>query len=594
MDLQQRGDHMSTEAAPDPWATLDEILGVEAATPVDLGIGPIAFYGRCSTEDNQDPETSLGWQLSNARKFVEPLGATVDVEFFDIGQSRSVPWERREEAARLLAQLKRPDRGWSAVVVGEGTRCWFGNQFSLIAPKFAAYGVDLWVPELGGKFDARNPSHKMLMIVLGGVSESERQHVQARVRAAMDAQVVNEGRHQGGRAPYGYVVVDAGPHPNPRKAAEGYRLRVLAVEDVSAEVVQRIFAEYLDGLGDRAIANGLNRDGVPCPSARRPDQNRHRLADGWQGSTVRSILDNPRYTGYAIFGRWAQHEILLDPDDVAAGHVVRFRRANPDRVVRSRQRAHPAIVSVEDFTQTQLLRRSKASGGLATARKADRGGRVTARDYVLRGLMRCGICSRKMQGSTIRSGTYYRCTARTLAPGAAALADHPATVNLREDVVVESLNGWIGTLFTGENVDQTVAALVASQDGAGGRSSAKEAVKARLAKADARLRRLQAAIEAGADPAALVEGINEAQAERVAARAELENTSAPELLAGAEIYAMVDSLGDVGATLVDARPASLSRLYQQLRLQLRYEPHERAVHVTAQPRVGSARVRGGT
>jgi hypothetical protein len=151
-----------------------------------------------------------------------------------------------------------------------------------------------------------------------------------------------------------------------------------------------------------------------------------------------------------------------------------------------------------------------------------------------------------------------------------------------------------GTLFTRENVDQTVAALVASQDGAGGRSSAKEAVKARLAKADARLRRLQAAIEAGADPAALVEGINEAQAERVAARAELENTSAPELLAGAEIYAMVDSLGDVGATLVDARSASLSRLYQQLRIQLRYEPHERAVDVTAQPRVGSARVRGGT
>src|SRR5882762_10933147 len=204
-----------------------------------------------------------GWQFGNARKFIEPVGGTVAAEFFDIGQSRSVPWERREEGARLLAQLKRPDRGWSAVVVGEGTRCWFGNQFSLIAPKFAAYGVDLWVPELGGKFDARNPSHKMLMSVLGGMSESERQHVQARVRSAMDAQVVNEGRHQGGRAPYGYVVVDAGPHPNPRKSAEGYRLRVLALDDGSAEVVRRIFAEYLDGRGDRAIANRLNRDGHP-------------------------------------------------------------------------------------------------------------------------------------------------------------------------------------------------------------------------------------------------------------------------------------------------------------------------------------------
>ena len=32
----------------------------------------------------------------------------------------------------------------------------------------------------------------------------------------------------------------------PRKAAEGYRLRILAIEDESAEVVWRIFAEYLD------------------------------------------------------------------------------------------------------------------------------------------------------------------------------------------------------------------------------------------------------------------------------------------------------------------------------------------------------------
>ncbi|GAA4659596.1 hypothetical protein GCM10023214_59140 [Amycolatopsis dongchuanensis] len=56
--------------------------------------------------------------------------------------------------------------------------------------------VLVWVPELGGKFEARNPSHKMLMSVLGEMSESERQHVQPRVRAAIGAEVINEGRHQ--------------------------------------------------------------------------------------------------------------------------------------------------------------------------------------------------------------------------------------------------------------------------------------------------------------------------------------------------------------------------------------------------------------
>ena len=335
---------------------------------------------------------------------MEPLGGSVVAEFFDIGQSRSVPWERRPEAGRLLGALKDSRRTWNAVVVGEGTRCWFGNQFSLIAPRFAAYGVELWVPELGGRFDARNPSHKMLMSVLGGMSESERQHVQARVRAAMDAQVVNEGRHQGGRAPYGYMVVDGGPHPNPRKAAEGYRLRVLAIDEPSAEVVRRIFAEYLNGNGDRAIANGLNRDGIPCPSLRRPDQNRHRLADGWHGSTIRAILENPRYTGYAFFGRWSKHETLIDPDDVGAGHVTRFRRAAPEKIVRSRQPAHPAIVDVERFTQVQLIRRSRGADGMRGMARLERSRRGGKRTYLLRGLVRCGVCHRKMGATDVPVG----------------------------------------------------------------------------------------------------------------------------------------------------------------------------------------------
>jgi hypothetical protein len=45
--------------------------------------------------------------------------------------------------------------------------------------------------------------------------------VRARVQVAMDAQIVSDGRYQGGRAPYGYAVVDAGPHPNPHKSAGG-------------------------------------------------------------------------------------------------------------------------------------------------------------------------------------------------------------------------------------------------------------------------------------------------------------------------------------------------------------------------------------
>jgi len=578
----------------DPWATLDGLLGIEVIGDAgDEGIGDLAFYGRCSTEDNQDPETSRAWQLGNARKFVEPLGGRIVEVFFDVGQSRSVPWERRVDGARLLASLKDPGRKWSGVVVGEGTRCWFGNQFSLVAPKFAAYGVDLWIPELGGKFEPRNPSHKMLMSVLGGMSESERQHVQARVRAAMDAQVVNEGRHQGGRAPYGYVVVDGGPHPNPRKAAEGFRLRVLKIDEPSAEVVRRIFREYLEGNGDRAIATGLNRDGVPCPSMRRPDQNRHRLADGWQGSTVRAILENPRYTGYAVFGRWTKSEELRDPDDVSAGHVVRFRRSAPDRIVRSRLPAHPAIVSVETFTEVQLMRRKKAAGGLESRRKLERGPRRTSRVYPLRGRVRCGYCQRRMEGTPRGERIYYRCAARSIVPGSPVLASHPKNVYLPEAAVLERLNAWLGSVFDPTRRDETVRQILgaAAAEPANARASAAERA---LAEAEARLRRLQAAIEAGADPAALIDPLNRAQERVMAARLERDRAPSARALSRAEVEARLDYLDDDGAALWRATPEELAELYAELSLELTYHPGDRLVDVAIEPRRGSARVRGRT
>jgi Recombinase len=175
------------------------------------------------------------------------------------------------------------------------------------------------------------------MTITGWLSKSERQHVQRRVRAAMAAQVLIDGRYQGGRAPYGYVFADGGPHPHPRKAQEGHRLRVLMVDEFAAAVVRRIFDLYLQGWGRKAIAEQLNREGVPCPSAHSPGQNRHRMMGGWQHSTVAVVLENPRYTGYAIYGRRQKVEELLDPDDVAAGYIVEFRRSPQAKIVRSRQ-----------------------------------------------------------------------------------------------------------------------------------------------------------------------------------------------------------------------------------------------------------------
>jgi site-specific DNA recombinase len=49
------------------------------------------FYGRVSTEDWQDPVTSLARQREQAAALVRGRGVIV-AEFFDAGQSRTVAW----------------------------------------------------------------------------------------------------------------------------------------------------------------------------------------------------------------------------------------------------------------------------------------------------------------------------------------------------------------------------------------------------------------------------------------------------------------------------------------------------------------------
>jgi site-specific DNA recombinase len=155
---------------------------------------PFAFYGRVSTEDQQDPDASRSWQLSRARGLIEPAGGAIVAEFFDVGQSRSIPWKRRPEARALLEALKRRDRGFDAVVIGEPQRAFYGNQFGLTFPLFVHYGVQLWVPEVGEAVDPGSDAHDLVMALYGGMSKGERSRIKIRVRSAMAAQAATEGR----------------------------------------------------------------------------------------------------------------------------------------------------------------------------------------------------------------------------------------------------------------------------------------------------------------------------------------------------------------------------------------------------------------
>jgi site-specific DNA recombinase len=131
-----------------------------------------AFYGRVGSTWLQDVQASYDWQITRARQLIEPAGGTIVAEYFDIGHTRALPWQRRPHASQLLAALRDPDRGFTAVVIGEPQRAFYANQFSLTYPVFEHFGVQLWVPEVGGTIDPGSEAHDLATTLFGSMSKA--------------------------------------------------------------------------------------------------------------------------------------------------------------------------------------------------------------------------------------------------------------------------------------------------------------------------------------------------------------------------------------------------------------------------------------
>lgn len=354
-----------------------------------------------------------GWQRQAAESVVDGHGEVV-AEFFDAGISRRLPWSSRPEAAALLTELSSADRRFDAVVIGEYERAFSGDQFARVSALLRCFGVQVWLPEAAGQVDLDDPMHSALMTVLGAQSQREVLRSRHRVLAAMRTQAREQGRYLGGRPPYGYRLVDAGPHPNRTHAGWGRRLQRLHPDPETAPHVRWMFARRLTGRSVASIARELTERGVPCPSEADPERNRHRSGGAWRLRTVAVILANPRYTGRQV---WDRHQPAGDSGWALARESVVSAAA-----------AHPALVSEAQFIAVQEVRAARPTRDGA------------ARRYLLSGLLRCGLCGRRLDSHWVHGRAGYRCRHGRNSASPPRL-DEPKIVYVREDRLVEELHG---------------------------------------------------------------------------------------------------------------------------------------------------------
>ena len=145
---------------------------------------------------------------------------------------------------------------------------------------FVKNGIQVWSTQEGEqRFD--NHIDKLLNYIRFWQADGESEKTSVRTKTSM-GQLVEEGHFKGGCAAYGYDLVKTGRF-NKRK----HEVYDLKINEKEAAVVRLMFDKYTkEGFGSWRIANYLNENGY-----------RNRNGDKWVQASVRTILNNPTYTG---------------------------------------------------------------------------------------------------------------------------------------------------------------------------------------------------------------------------------------------------------------------------------------------------------
>lgn len=227
----------------------------------------VVGYIRVSTEQQAGEGVSLDAQKARLEAYALAMELDLVAVFEDAGlsaKSLARPGLRAALAALedgkasglVVTKLDRLTR--SVKDLGELVDRYFASRFSLLS--------------LSDSIDTRTASGRLVLHVLGAVSQWEREATAERTRDAL-AQLRADGVPLGAD-PLGWRRADA-------LDGAGHRARVEATEEMAT--VARVLELQAAGLGVRAIAAALSAEGCATKRGRR-----------WHPTTVQRILDRHR------------------------------------------------------------------------------------------------------------------------------------------------------------------------------------------------------------------------------------------------------------------------------------------------------------
>lgn len=312
------------------------------------------IYARYSS-DRQNAR-SIDAQIADCRARAEREGWPIEAVFTDYETSGGAGISE-EQRPGIAAMLARVEAGGIDQVLADSTSRIARDEVDAIniRRRIQFAGARLFTLSIGEIDDIRG-------LITGFVDQQQRKDLAHNIRRGQ-REVVREGRAPAGIA-YGY-------RQDNRLDDRGNVIRGLRrIDEREAAIVRRIFEEIAAGKSARAVAIGLNADGIPGPRGK------------WRGNSIwgdptraNGILRNRLYNGELVVGRTSKVQ-----NPASRRYVIRAHAADSWTVEPAE---HLRIVPADLFSRVQQLLAEAAHALPETQRRAK---------YLLSDLGVCGVC----------------------------------------------------------------------------------------------------------------------------------------------------------------------------------------------------------
>lgn len=308
----------------------------------------VAAYCRVST-DTDEQATSYEAQIEHYTDYIgNHPGWTFAGIYADDGIS-GTNTKKREEFNRMIEDCK---AGAIDMIITKSISRFARNTLDCL--KYIRELKDLNIPVFFEKenINSMDAKGEVMLTIMASLAQQESQSISQNVRMGI------QYRYQQGK-----VQVCTNRFLGYDKDKDGN----LVINPQEAEVVKRIYREYLEGKSYYQIGKGLTRDGIRTAAG----------SDHWLASTLRKILTNEKYIGDALLQKTITTDFLTKKRVVNKGIVPQYYVEN----------SHEAIIPRELYMQVreEMARRANMNTGPGKRR-------IYHGKYALSSRVYCGHC----------------------------------------------------------------------------------------------------------------------------------------------------------------------------------------------------------